>query len=310
MSEMTGQSLSRAYELIEAGQLLEARTILEPLLETDRDNPDVWWLYAHAVDDADDARVALANVLRLAPEYPGATALMNDLERAYGEAAAPASAAVDDFLEEDDFVLDEEEAVEETDTTSSRRRATILRLLLIAATVVLIIVAFVVLRPFLVVDEPEEDPTPTAEELIEEPTFAPGVGMLPEETDEPDLIEIELDNGVEPQLVTTIIDALEGFELARGVGEFRDTNLGATLLFAVCSERGEGLRGTLNEIMPILAENALSVIDDIDAIGVELIDCDTETVINVIAVPLEDAVAFSGGELTDTEFRSRWLAAG
>jgi hypothetical protein len=311
MTDMTGQSLSRAYELIEADQLREARAILEPLIETDRDNPDVWWLYAHAVDDADDARVALTNVLRLAPEYPGAGALMNDLERVYGTAAVPRSASADDRLEEDEFDLDlEEGTVTETDASANQRRAVILRLLLVAATVVLIIVAFLVLRPFLVADEPEEDPTPTAEELVEEPTFAPGIGLLPEETDEPDLIEIELDNGLEPQVVTTIIDALDGFELARGVGEFRDTNLGETLLFAVCSERGEGLRGTLAEIMPILAENALSVVDDIDAIGVELVDCDTDTVINVIAVNLEDAIAFSGGELTDTEFRSRWLAAG
>jgi hypothetical protein len=236
---------------------------------------------------------------------------MNDLERVYGTAAVPRSASADDRLEEDEFDLDlEEGTVTETDASANQRRAVILRLLLVAATVVLIIVAFLVLRPFLVADEPEEDPTPTAEELVEEPTFAPGIGLLPEETDEPDLIEIELDNGLEPQVVTTIIDALDGFELARGVGEFRDTNLGETLLFAVCSERGEGLRGTLAEIMPILAENALSVVDDIDAIGVELIDCDTDTVINVIAVNLEDAIAFSGGELTDTEFRSRWLAAG
>ena len=75
------QSLTHVYTLIEAGKLSEARVVLEPMLEKDADNADVWWVYVHAVEDPADAQTALNNVLRLDPDYPGANKLMQALRQ-------------------------------------------------------------------------------------------------------------------------------------------------------------------------------------------------------------------------------------
>jgi hypothetical protein len=67
--------LNEAYGLIEQGELARARTLLQPLLESDSQNPDVWWLYTHAAEDENEGRRALERVLALDPQYPGATDL-------------------------------------------------------------------------------------------------------------------------------------------------------------------------------------------------------------------------------------------
>ncbi|MBC7870067.1 MAG: hypothetical protein H7Y09_04450 [Chitinophagaceae bacterium] len=99
MSNVTNQDLSKAFDLIEQDRLSEARSMLEPLLASNRDNADVWWIYAYAVDDPVKAHEALDNVLRIDPAYPGATDLQETLRQL--NAGAQFS---DDF---DEFDLDE-----------------------------------------------------------------------------------------------------------------------------------------------------------------------------------------------------------
>lgn len=72
-------ALKQAFNLIEADQLEDARAILRPILESEKDNADVWWVYAHAVTDVDTARLALNNVLRLDSNYPGARELFDQV---------------------------------------------------------------------------------------------------------------------------------------------------------------------------------------------------------------------------------------
>lgn len=67
--------LNEAYGLIEQGELTRARNLLQPLLESDSQNPDVWWLYTHAAEDENEGRRALERVLALDPQYPGAAEL-------------------------------------------------------------------------------------------------------------------------------------------------------------------------------------------------------------------------------------------
>ncbi|MDX1995809.1 MAG: tetratricopeptide repeat protein [bacterium] len=118
MSMVTNQDLSRAYDLIEQERLEEARSLLKPLLEANPNNPDVWWLYTHAVEDAQEAQGALENVLRLDPQYPGASALQQQLEAtrapvttggisALGSGTRPPITLDDDFS---DFDLDDLDA--------------------------------------------------------------------------------------------------------------------------------------------------------------------------------------------------------
>src|SRR4030095_169815 len=78
--QKTDEALDKAFELIETDHLDEARAILKPILDTEKDNPDVWWLYAHAVTDPETARLALNNVQRLDPNYLNTGDLLYALE--------------------------------------------------------------------------------------------------------------------------------------------------------------------------------------------------------------------------------------
>ena len=71
MSEATSQILLRAYELIEADKQDEARNLLEPVIESEKDNADAWWLYIHAVDSPEEAQDAIDKLVAVNPNYPG-----------------------------------------------------------------------------------------------------------------------------------------------------------------------------------------------------------------------------------------------
>ena len=58
MTDNVQNALSEAYELIEADNLEEARSVLRFILAEDPDNADAWWLYAHAVEEPETARTA------------------------------------------------------------------------------------------------------------------------------------------------------------------------------------------------------------------------------------------------------------
>ncbi|MCU0512651.1 MAG: hypothetical protein MUE40_08770 [Anaerolineae bacterium] len=89
MSDLTA-TLNRIHALIEDGQLAEARTLLEPLLQSEASNPDVWWLSTHAAEDEAAGREALEQVLALEPDYPGAAALYRQITGEGVEEARPA----------------------------------------------------------------------------------------------------------------------------------------------------------------------------------------------------------------------------
>jgi hypothetical protein len=71
-------TLDRAYDLIEKGQLSEARTLLDSLMPEHENNPDVWWLMANAAEDSNEGRLALDKVIALNPDYPGAKDLLKE----------------------------------------------------------------------------------------------------------------------------------------------------------------------------------------------------------------------------------------
>jgi len=62
------QTLDQAYRLIENNQLAEAERLLEGLLPQNEANPDVWWLMAHATQDAKRGKEALRKASALAPD--------------------------------------------------------------------------------------------------------------------------------------------------------------------------------------------------------------------------------------------------
>ena len=63
--------LQEAYDLIESGDLQSARQLLDDIRPDNENNPDFWWVYAHAVENKADGLAAVDRVRQLAPNYPG-----------------------------------------------------------------------------------------------------------------------------------------------------------------------------------------------------------------------------------------------
>lgn len=80
MTQSLDTTLTRAYELIEANRIDDARQLLEPLLAEYPEDADLWWVYAHAVEDPTEARRALDRVKQIDPEYPEVDQLLQEVE--------------------------------------------------------------------------------------------------------------------------------------------------------------------------------------------------------------------------------------
>ncbi len=104
-SDETQAALSRAFELVEAGNNEEARAILDPILAANPNNADAWWVYAHAADDPAEGQRALEKVVSINPEYPGASDLLEMARERFAEeeAAMPSRPQVPPSLPEADF---------------------------------------------------------------------------------------------------------------------------------------------------------------------------------------------------------------
>lgn len=77
---MSADQLRRAYDLIRQGQKEEAVAILQPILRSERDNADAWWLMANALTDPARQIQALNQVLRLRPSDQRAQKMLARLE--------------------------------------------------------------------------------------------------------------------------------------------------------------------------------------------------------------------------------------
>lgn len=82
--------LQDAYELIQQGQLDDAKALLNAHRQEFTNNADYWWLVAHSTTDPEEGRAALGRVLLLDKDYPGAREL-DDEVRAAEQLAAPVS---------------------------------------------------------------------------------------------------------------------------------------------------------------------------------------------------------------------------
>lgn len=89
MDQTLDSALTEAHALIEANRHDEARDMLQPLLGEYPNEPDLWWVYLHAVEDRAEASRALDELTRLDPDYPGAAGLRSELEVDTQEAEAP-----------------------------------------------------------------------------------------------------------------------------------------------------------------------------------------------------------------------------
>lgn len=343
MSNSAESTLQKAYELIENNQLAEARDLIQPLLESNRDNPAVWWIYAHAVDDPDEGRAALDQVLKLDPTYPGATEIHSRISLPAPESPRgvikklqkqESTADVDDW---DDMEFDEDSSRVPQGT---RRRRSPLRLILLAVVaIVLIILAFLLLSggggtpssPTSVAGNPTSAPTldiqivvTTPEETEEIETIEPTeesatATSMPEPTetieviqptDEPEMTEAV---GVEDanaegasSSLDTLQKALSAYDVAPEDIITRSTLLGQTLQVKVCSPLGPQSSVTLNEVMQIFVKENTSLPPETEAVAVSLVDCDQNGFPRTIGVDMETVRGLSDGTLTLKDFQREW----
>lgn len=62
-------TIQEAYSLIRSGKKHAAVDLLLPILRDDKDNLNAWWVLANALDDREEIRQALEQVIRLDPDH-------------------------------------------------------------------------------------------------------------------------------------------------------------------------------------------------------------------------------------------------
>lgn len=207
--ENAPEKLQEAYQRIEAGDLPAARTLLEGIQADNENNPDFWWVYAHAVEDPDEGQAALQRVLELDPEYPGAGALAQQTGLGATPAAPPpptfspepaAQGDFDEFSEfaDDDFASDFAGAPQPTPATTQppppRRRFN--PFFVVSAVILLVLLAALILLPLLMQDGTPGEPTAVAGQDTPQPVLTnPALqttsqaALTDEATDEPALTQ-------------------------------------------------------------------------------------------------------------------------
>lgn len=158
---------------------------------------------------------------------------------------------------------------------------------------------------------PTERPSTATEEAAAtevEPSEAPAIET---ETAEPDAtaeaegtVGIGSDGGAESD---TLIAAFAEFTLDAEPTERAQTDLGETLLVRVCgSLAGSSLRATLMEGMTAIASESANLNDDVEALGIRIVDCEGNGQSRAFAVAMDAARDFAQGDLDAVAFQGGW----
>lgn len=323
MTDQLQGTLASAYELIEADQLDEARSLLKPILADNPDNADAWWLYAHAVDDPEAARAALNNVLRLDREYPGAAALMDTLEQAY-PTGAPAPAA-EPLSEPDLFALDSSDSLDLADeleedelfpdtepdfdgvtgdtapvqTESSTRRRTNWPLILLLLLLIVVVIVLLLLS------------RGGGDGSGQQPALTPTIEAAASTEDAQGQLAptIEIVISDEAAAAAALVEsALTNAAALPSSARVESTTLGQTMLVSVCTTAGDEMRASLGASMTDLSTVADQMGTVADSIGVRLINCETEQTLRVIGAPADAAIQYAGGALDRANYEASWRA--
>jgi len=332
MNQNIELALKQAFGLIEAGNLEDAKALLRPILESEKDNADVWWLYSHSVTDAETARLALNNVLRIDPNYPDARDLLNQLETQQN------TEQIDDILEMDEdpsFIpampssipgitplpprtlapgnkgfdssddLPDEMFDDEEPEAFYRRPLfyiPIISLLLIAALAIVIIKPFAVNSP-----APQATPQNAQSSSLETPTSET---LSNGESTATPILAVPTELSVTSEAVSDLSDissAFTEFTLPSdgGVG-IVDTSLGKAIAVSVCTSAGKAMRDLLPKAMETLAKVSTNYASQVQVVAVKMLDCTSNSTLLWIGSSIEDSTAFANGTLTDKEFQAKW----
>lgn len=335
-SDETQSALSRAFELVEAGQYDDARAILDPILAANPNNADAWWVYAHAVMTPEDGRMALENVFRIDPHYPGAVELLEQARELSPTktAATPvpppgtipeAGHPEPDFLEPDMDDTQDTPSLRQAQTRAEQpvapKRGSALPILLVAVIAAVIVIGLLVLPGL---NTPPASSTPTTDSsVVSAPTDIPSSSVTEESTETFPVSSATEE--AEPTARATITPTIEGataeavaanypavsealaaFPLAQaGIAEVQST-LGNTLQANICSAPGREMRMLLPQVMNALAAQAPSLPETVQAIGVSLVNCDTNAPMLTVAAEMVAAQNFAQGDLSAGDFAASW----
>jgi len=334
MNQSIEVALKQAFSLIEAGNSDDARAILRPILESEKENADVWWVYSHAVSDPETARLALSNVLRISPDYPDARELLNQLEEQQQNesfddipdfdkepefvpampSSVPgikplagrgdlASSALDsenpDDLQDERFEVEQEEAF-------YRRPLFYIPLVVLLLVVAL---AIVLLKPFAVNSPSSQTPIGTVQSSALEVTPTAETSSAGALTSTPSSTDVTSPTNAAG--TTADFSAIAGnfseFKLASDNGlAIVNTNLGSSLNVSVCTSAGKEMRELLPKAMGILAKASSGYAAQVKAISAKMIDCASNSTLLWIGSSIEDATAFANATLSDKDYQARW----
>lgn len=293
MSANFETTLRRAYDLIEEGKQEEARVVLKPLLDFNKENADLWWLYAHAVDDLETARLALNNVLSIDRDYPDASELLvrleNNIKQSHQEDWADSDGKEPFFIPGiDDLAFDSDTDDHLNDHLDTRDEPFYRRPLFyvpLLSMLLILALAVVIFRPF----------------AVNSPAY--------EETDS---AQIQLVASAEPSVnnfeaAETILDGLQSAQLNATSIYVVSTNLGETIVADVCTNLGSELRQNLSLALETLAKSDIVYAGDIEAISARMIDCTTTATQRWIGVSNVTAQAYKDAAITDAEFQGEWI---
>jgi type II secretory pathway pseudopilin PulG len=317
------QPLDRAHQLIEDGELEAAQDILATIRDDYEDDPDFWWVYAHAVEDETTGREALERVQELQPDYPGLGNLsqqmsietpsrIDDMQEAVSAEQPPAPPDLpsdDSFDEFDDFVNELDQPEAETESSGGNRSW----LIGLVAILIIVIVAAVFLlsgqeQPDDIVEATSTSPatqivqqavtedadTPPTQSPVEQLTAA-AAERTPAAT-VPPATESEADSDSD-----TLADALSEFNVPSDGTRTEDTSAGTTLVITVCALPGPQASTAISGILDVLADREAQLDNDTDAVGFAVTNCDTETVIRVLAVERDILQEYAAGDISNQD---------
>jgi hypothetical protein len=297
MTDTIENALAKVYDLIELNELEEARAILKTLLETDRDNPDVWWLYAHSVTEPETARMALNSVLHLDPDYPQVKELLGRLNLQIGENETIINSDEPQFIQSPALPVLQAKVRPINQITSTKTDNSSDTLLVATDN------KAAPFRPgFLLL----------IGLLAAILTSAVGIIWLVNRQPPVDSITLPLTETSEVSPLdelSSLATVFASFTVqGDGIVE-KETNLGRTLIIHICTVPGREMRSTLQTSMDLLAHNTNNI-EAIEAIGVQVWDCSTDTLLRFIAAPSAVSRSYVNNEIDQQNFEAQWIPVG
>ena len=304
MSDSTDAILQNAFDLIEQGQLEQAQTALVPLLETENDNPALWWIYAHAVQDSEIGIQALDRVIQLDPAYPGARELRE--RAALAQSAALDAAAIQAETasaqpadEEPDDIADWEDLQPEVERASQNTRFGRRFVLVIAAFLLIVISGLLVWSGELDITGLTALIAPTAEPQIR------AVSAPTEADSAPATVSAAAPETV--AFIALVSDAISDFEIDETASGLRITELGESLVLHVCAVPGPEFQARLGGVMKAVVSLDANIPEDAEAIAVSLVNCDdADAAARVIGVERSAIQAYANEEIEARDFQRLW----